>query len=108
MKYAERIINSVELQFDPIMDILEFHEMMEAMEMAEEGDEPEPVELTSFEFFIQALSYFEGEAKGKLSSDEQSPCTPVKSSNSRIEINEFPSRNFQVTDRSGVNQTDSN
>ena len=41
--------------------------MTEAMEWVEVEEEPEPVELNSFEFFIQALSYFEGEANGKLS-----------------------------------------
>ena len=69
------------------MEILEFHEIMAAMEMAEEEEEPEPVELNSFEFFVQALSYYEGEAKGKLSSYEQSPSTPDQGFNSTIEIN---------------------
>ena len=87
MTRLEKIINSVGLQFEPEMEILEFHEMMEAMETAVEEEEPEPVELNSFEFFVQALSFFEGEAQGKLSSTEQSPANPVGSSNSRIEIN---------------------
>ena len=51
--------------------------MMEAIEIAEEEEEPEQVELNSFQLFVKALSYFEGEAKGKLSSDEQSPSTTV-------------------------------
>ena len=33
-------------------------------------EEPEPVKLNSFEFFIQASSFFEGEAKGTLGSSE--------------------------------------
>ena len=37
------------------MEILEFHEMMEAMEMAEVEEEPKPVELNSFEFFVISL-----------------------------------------------------
>ena len=58
--------------------------MIEAMEAVESEEEPQPIELNLFEFFIQALSYFEDEANGKLSSNEQSPATPVKSSSSRI------------------------
>ena len=57
------------------MEILEFHDKKEAMESAEVEEVPEPLELNSFEFFVQALSYFEGEAEGKLSSNEQSPAT---------------------------------
>ena len=84
------------------MEILEFHEMMEALEMAEEG--PEPVELNSFEFFVKALSYFEGEAIGKLSSDEQSPSTPVKSSNSRTEINAVKTAIMRESEHCDVSQ----
>ena len=73
MTYLEKIINSVGLQFEPEMEILEFHEMMEAMKTAVVEEEPEPVELNLFEFFVQALSYFEGEKPGKLSSTEQEP-----------------------------------
>ena len=57
--------------------------MKEAKEEKEEKEQ-EPLELNSFEFFAQALFHFEGEAKGKLSSTEQSPDNPVRSSNSRI------------------------
>ena len=87
MEYVEKIINSVGLEFDPNMEILEFSEMIATTETIEEEKVPEPVELNSFEFFAQALSYFEGEARGQLSSEEQSPATPVESLNSRIEIN---------------------
>ena len=52
---VEKIINLVDLQFDPEMEILEFHEMMEAMETVAGEEEPEPVELTSFDLFVQAL-----------------------------------------------------
>ena len=45
MAYFEKIINSVGLQFDPKMEIFEFHEMMEAKETVAEEEEPEPVEL---------------------------------------------------------------
>ena len=62
MAYGEKIINSVGVQFDPEVEILEFYEMMEAMEAVAEKMEPEPIELNSFEFFVQALSYFEGDA----------------------------------------------
>ena len=87
MAYVEKIINLVGLEFDPEIKILELHEMMEAMETVKEEEIPEPLELNSFEFFVQALSYFEGEANGKLSLSEQSPATPVGSSSSRFEIN---------------------
>ena len=60
--------------------------MKEASEDKDE-EEQEPLELNSFEFFAQALLYFEGEAKGKLSSSEQSPASPVENRNKRIEIN---------------------
>ena len=52
--YAEKKINSVGLQYDPDMEILEFHDMIEAME--ESLEESDPVELNSFEFSIKALS----------------------------------------------------
>ena len=38
MAYVEKIINSVELQFDPDMEILEFHEMIEAAKEHEEEE----------------------------------------------------------------------
>ena len=68
------------------MEILEFHEMKEDSEVTDE-EEQEPLELNSFEFFAQALLYFEGEAKGILSSPEPSPANPVESCNKRIDIN---------------------
>ena len=52
MVYAEKIINSVGSQFDPTMEILEFHEMIEATEKVEVEEEREPVELNSFEFLV--------------------------------------------------------
>ena len=52
-----------------------------------EEKEQDPIELNSFEFFVQALSYFEGEARGQLCSNEQSPAFPMASLNFRIEIN---------------------
>ena len=52
MKYAEKIISLVGLQYDPEMEILEFHEMREATEMRKSVKEPGPVESNSFEFFI--------------------------------------------------------
>ena len=87
MEYVEKIINSVGLEFDPDMEILEFGEMIGTTETVEEEKEQDPLELNSFEFFAQALSYFEREARGQLSSGEQSPASPVASLNSRIEIN---------------------
>ena len=45
LPYAEKIINSVGLQFDPEMEILEFHEMTEEMKTVQPEEEPEPVEL---------------------------------------------------------------
>ena len=42
-------------------------------------EEPEPFELNSFEFFVKALSFFEGEAKGTLGPNKPSPASPVKS-----------------------------
>ena len=74
--YVVKIINLVGLECDPEIKILEFHEMMEAMETVKEEKIPEPLEMNSFEFFVQALSYFEGESNGKLSSSEQSPANP--------------------------------
>ena len=82
MAYVEKIINSVGLQFDPDMEILEFHEMIETAKEQEE-EEIEPLELNSFEFFAQALLHFEGKAKGKLRSTEQNPANPVGSWNER-------------------------
>ena len=73
------------LEINPEIEILKFSEMMGAMETVGEEKKPEPVELNSFEFFVQALPYFEGEARGQLSSSEQSPATPVESLSPRID-----------------------
>ena len=85
MEYVEKIINSVGLEFDPDVEIIEFGEMVGATEAEKEEKGQVPPELNALEFFVQALSYFEGEASGKLSSDEQSPTSLVASSNSTIE-----------------------
>ena len=61
--------------------------MVWTTDMVNEEKEVDPIELNSFEFFAQALSYFEGEARGQLSSDKHSPPSLVASSNSRMEIN---------------------
>ena len=54
-------------------------------------EKPEPFELNSFEFFNQALSFIEGEAKGTLGTNKPSPASPVKSENSKLEINSIKS-----------------
>ena len=50
MAYVEKMTNAVGLEFDPEIEILEFHEIMGAMETVEEI--PEPLEFNSFEFFV--------------------------------------------------------
>ena len=97
MYEEEKIINSDGLQFDPDMEILEFNEMIEAKETGESEEEPNPIELNKFEFFIQVISYFECETKGILSSSEQSPASPVESANYRIEINAIKSEILRET-----------
>ena len=42
LTYVEKIINSVGLEFDPEIEILEFGQMIGATEMAEENKEPDP------------------------------------------------------------------
>ena len=96
MEYVEKIINSVGLEFDPNIEIVEFGEMVGATEAEKEENEQVPPELNSLEFFVQALSYFEGEACGKLSSDEQSPASLDVSSNSTIEINAIKTFYFKT------------
>ena len=87
LEYVEKIINFVGLECDSDIEILEFGEMIGATE-TERGEKGQvPPELNSFEFFAQILSYFEDEANGKLSSEEQSPASLVESSNSIFEIN---------------------
>ena len=98
LTYVEKIINSVGLEFDPEIEILEFTQMIGATETSEEDKEPDPVKLNSVEFFVQALSYFEDEASGQLSSGEQSPASPVASSNSSIEINAIKTALIQDSD----------
>ena len=75
------------------MEILEFHEMMELMEKETE-EVLEPVELSSFEFFIQALSHFEGKAQGKLNSTEK---VGLLNSGSRLIRLEFRSQDSKST-----------
>ena len=86
-EYIEKIINSVGLVCDPDIEILEFGEMIGATENEREENGQVPPELNSFEFFAQVLLYFEGEANGQLSSEEQSPASLGKSSNSILKIN---------------------
>ena len=99
---TEKIINSVGFQYDPDMEILKFHDTIEAREKSPEG--PGPVELNSFEFFIQALSYFEGEVNGTLGSSKPSPESPVKSADSRFEINSVKSEILSESRQYGWNQ----
>ena len=84
----EKIINSVGLQYESDVEIIEFHHMVKFE--AQEGnleEIPDPVELNSLEFFIKALSYFEKKANGKLSSSEPSPASLVRSETQRFDIN---------------------
>ena len=59
MEYVEKIINSVGLEFDPDVEIIEFGEMVGATEKEKEENEQVSPELNSLEPFVQALSYFE-------------------------------------------------
>ena len=79
----EKIINSVGLQYESNIEINEFHDMIEFEAQDGDLDEiPDPVE-----FFIKALSYFEKEANGQLSSSEPSPASLVKIETQRFDIN---------------------
>ena len=85
---VEKIINSVGLQYESNMEIIEFHNIIEFE--AQEGDleeRPDLVELNSLDFFIKALLYFEEEAHGQLSSSEPSPASLVRREIQRFEIN---------------------
>ena len=76
------------LQYEGEIEIVEFHNMIESEAQEENPDEEsDPVELSSLEFFIKALSYFEGDANGQLSSSEQSPASLVRSETQRLNIN---------------------
>ena len=81
-----RQLNAVGLQYEGEIEIVEFHNMI-GSEAQEENPDEDPVELNSLEFFIKALSYFEGEANGQLSSSEQSPASLVRSETQRCNIN---------------------
>ena len=48
--YVEKKINAVGLEYEADIEILEFHDMINATEAPIE--EPEPFELNSFEFFV--------------------------------------------------------
>ena len=54
--------------------------------------------MNSVEFFIQALTHFEGEASGQLSLGKQSPASPVASSNPILEINAIKTALIQNSD----------
>ena len=56
-------------------------EEQETTYLSDNGDS-DPIELNSLDFFISALSFFEGEAKGKLGPNRQSPASPARSENS--------------------------
>ena len=63
---VEKIINSVRLQYESEIEIIEFHNIIEFESQKQNPDwESDPVELNSLEFFIKALSYFEEEANRK-------------------------------------------
>ena len=76
--------------------------MIDATE--ESIEEPEPFELNSSEFFVQALSFFEGEAKGTPGPSKPSPASPVKSEDSRFEINAIKSEILGESRQYGWNQ----
>ena len=85
---VEKIINSVGLQYESDMEIIEFHDIVESE--AQEGDLeeiPDLVELNSLDFFIKALLYFEEDAHGQLSSSEPSPASLVRSETQQFNIN---------------------
>ena len=94
---VKKIINAVGLEFDPDIEVFEFSEMIGATGTATTENDPEPVEINSFEFFFfaQPLSNFEGEALGQLSSDGQSPASLAESLNSKIEINSIKTMMLQ-------------
>ena len=78
MEYVEKIINSVGLEFESDIEIIEFSQMIGTTEIKEEKEQ-DLTEINYFEFFTHPLSYFEGEALGQLSSEEQSPASPMAS-----------------------------
>ena len=87
---TDKIINLLEIANIEEVEVIEFYnltieeeEEQEIPYLSDNGDS-DPIELSSLDFFISALSFFEGEAKGKLSPIEQSPASPVRSKNSII------------------------
>ena len=86
--YAEKIIYFVGLRFESGMEIIEFHNIIvnDQEEKGKSAEESDPIEFNSQEFFVKALSYIECKVRGKLSSKEQSPNSPVRSDYSTIDI----------------------
>ena len=86
--FTDKIINLIEIDNVEEVEVIEFYnvtteeeEEQETTYLSDNGDS-DPIELNSLDFFISALSFFEGEAKGKLGPNRQSPASPARSENS--------------------------
>ena len=77
----------MDLQYENDSEIIEFHDMIRPEQEGDLEETPDLVELNSLEFFIKALSYFEEEANGQLSSSEPSPASLVRSETQQFNIN---------------------
>ena len=76
------------LQYESEIEIIEFHDMVQINKERESESEGEldHVELNSLEFFVKAVSYFQGKANGKLSTPEQSPASLDRSEAQQLDI----------------------
>ena len=101
----EKIINSVGLQYESDIEIIEFHDNIEFEAQEEDLEEiTDLFKLNTIEIFIKTLSYFEEEANGQLSSTEPSIASLVRSETQRFDINAIKSALLEECKKFGTSQ----
>ena len=87
--FNDKIINYIGVDNLEEVETIEFYnliqdeEVLETTYSSDKGDS-DPIELNSLDFFVSAMSFFDGEANGKLSPSGQSPAIPIRSLDSSI------------------------
>ena len=103
--FTDKIINYICIDNIEEVEIIEFCNLIQDEEVEEttyssDKIEPDPIELNSLDFLVSAMSFFDGEAKGKLSPSGQSPAIPLRNLDSTFnaELRETMRRGGQQCD----------
>ena len=82
--FTDKIINYIGVDKLEEVEVIEFYNLIQDEEVEEttclsDKVDSDPIELNSLDFLVSAMSFFDGEAKGKLSPIGQSPAIPIRS-----------------------------